>query len=147
MNLRVMLADDQATMRNAMQTILMLAMNVVSVMLANDGEQAVRLCRKGGLDVAVLDIQMPVLSGIKALKILQRELPSLPVVMLSTSTEAYTVRQCLKLGAAGFVAKLSACEELVAAVQAVAVGESYLCEIVRASLASSAHNVPILMTR
>jgi DNA-binding NarL/FixJ family response regulator len=142
-----MLADDQATMRNTMRNLLMLTREVASVALANDGEQAVQLCRRGGLDVAVLDIQMPVLSGIKALKALQREMPSLPVIMLSNSTEAYTVRQCLKLGAAGFVAKLSAYEELLAAVRAVALGRSYLCQIVKASLASSANNVPILITR
>jgi len=74
MGIRVMLADDQATMRDAMRNLLMLATDVVSVALANDGAQAVLLGRKGGVDVAVLDIQMPVLSGIRALETLQREL-------------------------------------------------------------------------
>src|SRR5688572_22475369 len=119
-----MLADDQATMRDAMRNLLMLSTDVVSVALANDGAQAILLGREGGLDVAVLDIQMPVMSGMRALEALQRERPSLPVVMLSTSTDAYTVQQCLKLGAFGFVSKLSASDELVAAVRAVAAGET-----------------------
>lgn len=142
-----MLADDQATMRHAMRNLLMQAMEVASVALVNDGEQAVVLGRKGGLDVAVLDIQMPVLSGIRALEALQRELPSLPVVMLSISTDAFTIQQCLKLGASGFVSKLSADAELVEAVRAVAAGKTYLCQIVRASLATSANNGPGLITR
>jgi DNA-binding NarL/FixJ family response regulator len=141
-----MLADDQATMRDAMRNLLMLSTDVVSVALANDGAQAILLGREGGLDVAVLDIQMPVMSGMRALEALQRERPSLPVVMLSTSTDAYTVQQCLKLGAIGFVSKLSASDELVAAVRAVAVGTAYLCRIVRASLAASGDYVPRLMT-
>lgn len=136
MDIRIMLADDQAMMRTAMRNLLMTQTDVVSVALANDGAQAVAVSCQGGVDVAVLDISMPGVNGITALVTLQRELPRLPVVMLSTTTDAQVVRRCLKLGALGYVAKQSACDELIKAVRAVLAGETYLCRIVRESLAA-----------
>ena len=130
----ILFADDQAVMRDAVSNVLRKEPDVAAVSLAADGAEAVELCGQSRFHAVVLDIAMPVLSGIQALGAIKQLWPSLPVVMLSTSTDAYTVRQCLKLGALGFVAKQSAFDELIKAIRVVLTGQTYLCSVVREAL-------------
>jgi DNA-binding NarL/FixJ family response regulator len=132
---RILYADDQLLMRTMVQELLMEAADVHSVELASDGAQAIDLSRQSHLDAVVLDIAMPGVNGIMALTTLHQERPSLPIIMLSTSTDEHTVRHCLKLGALGFVAKNSAYDELMLAIRVVVAGAPYLCRVVKASLA------------
>jgi DNA-binding NarL/FixJ family response regulator len=134
---RILYADDQLIMRTMVQDHLLKSPYVHSVELAIDGAQAIDLSRQSHFDAVVLDIAMPGVNGITALKSLQQEQPRLPVVMLSTSTDALTVRQCLKLGALGFVAKQSAYDALLPAIRALVAGEAYLCQVVKASLTAA----------
>ena len=135
--MNVLIADDQAIMRSRMRDVLTREPDVLTVALANDGAEAIERSRANSLDVVVMDITMPRVNGIVALTTLQGEWPTLPVVMVSVTADAYTVRNCLALGAKGFVAKESSPDELIKALRAVLAGEIYLCRVVRAALAGA----------
>jgi DNA-binding NarL/FixJ family response regulator len=133
---RILLADDQPPVRNSVYNLLVVEPDVLDVVLAQDGAEAIDLSRQSHLDAVVLDIAMPVMNGIQALTQLQQEQPRLPVVMFSNSIGASTVRRCMRLGARGFVAKESAFEELMAAIRTVVRGQTYLCQVVLRSIAT-----------
>jgi DNA-binding NarL/FixJ family response regulator len=134
---RILFADDQAYMRSKVAELLANEPDVHELELANGGAQAIELSRQSHLDAVVLDISMPGVNGITALATLQQEQPRLPVVMLSAHADAFTVRRCLQLGAAGHVAKEVAAEELMLAIRAVITGKTYLCKVSRALLAAN----------
>jgi DNA-binding NarL/FixJ family response regulator len=136
LDIRVWLADDQVIIRKAMHDVLIKEPDVAAVALANDVAHAVEISRTERIDVAVLDMAMPGVNGYRALAMLKQERPSLPLVMLSLITAPLTVQRCLRLGASGYVTKQSAYGELIYAIRAALVGETYLCRIARESLAA-----------
>src|SRR6478752_4152892 len=87
---------------------------------AGDGREAVEKARGGGIDVALLDIQMPVMDGLTALVELGRAAPKVRVLILTTFGERDNVLRTLGHGGAGFLLKDSAPGELIHAVRAAA---------------------------
>jgi two-component system response regulator NreC len=93
---------------------------------AEDGQEAVQLAQQLRPDVAVVDLTMPRLNGVEAIRQIKRDLPSTEVVVLSVhDSEAYVV-QALRAGAAGYVLKRNAATELAAAIRAAHDGQAYL---------------------
>jgi len=100
--------------------------DIAVVAEAEDGQEAVLLAVQLRPDVAVVDLTMPRLNGVEAIRQIKRELPSTEVVVLSVhDSEAYVV-QALRAGAAGYVLKRNAATELAAAIRAAASGQAYL---------------------
>ncbi|WP_326554043.1 response regulator transcription factor [Micromonospora sp. NBC_01813] len=124
--LRVLLADDDSLIRTAIDAILRPATDIDLIAQAGDGRTAVDLAVRHRPDVALLDIQMPVLDGLAALREIRRLAPAVQVVVLTTFGEDGYVAQALADGAAGFLLKESAAEELAYAVRAAATGNAYL---------------------
>ena len=113
--IRVLLADDHTIVRQGVRLCLE-AMGDISVQLANELHP----------DVAVVDLTMPRLSGVEAIRQIRRDLPDTEVVVLSVhDSEAYVV-QALRAGAAGYVLKRNAATELAAAIRAAHEGQAYL---------------------
>ena len=93
---------------------------------AEDGQQAVQLASQLRPDVAVVDLTMPRLNGVEAIRQIRRDCPDTEVVVLSVhDSEAYVV-QALRAGAAGYVLKRNAATELAAAIRAAHEGQAYL---------------------
>jgi DNA-binding NarL/FixJ family response regulator len=93
---------------------------------AEDGQTAVQLAVRLRPDVAVVDLTMPRLNGVEAIRQIKRDAPEVEVVVLSVhDSEAYVV-QALRAGAAGYVLKRNAATELVAAIRAAQDGQAYL---------------------
>lgn len=126
-NPRVLIVDDHAIVRRGLKDILSdeFAENVV-VGEAGTGQTAIDLARRAEWDVVILDIALPDQSGLAILKQLKGEHDWLPVLMLSTHASPYYVLGSLKAGAAGFLSKESAAEEIVAAIRAVMAGGRYV---------------------
>jgi two-component system chemotaxis response regulator CheB len=105
-----MLCDDSAVIRTAVGRILESDPDIAVVARVANGQQAIEEVRRQAIDVAVLDIEMPVMDGITALPLLLKADPALRVVMASTLTTrgADVALQALKLGAADYVPKPSA---------------------------------------
>jgi len=128
--IRVLIADDEPLMRAGIKAILGTADDIELVAEAGDGREAVRIALERRVDVAVLDIRMPRMDGLAAARELKSVAPSVRVVMLTTFGEDDNIVRALSDGAAGFLLKDSAPEELLRAVRAVHAGEAYLSPMV-----------------
>ncbi|MFE2757289.1 response regulator transcription factor, partial [Actinosynnema sp. NPDC059335] len=128
--IRVLIADDEPLMRAGIKAILGTADDIDVVAEAGDGRDAVRIALERRIDVAVLDIRMPRLDGLSAARELRTAAPDVRVVMLTTFGEDDNIVRALSDGAAGFLLKDSAPEELLRAVRAVHSGEAYLSPMV-----------------
>jgi DNA-binding NarL/FixJ family response regulator len=119
-HLRILIVDDQSIFRRGLRDVLEQAEDMAVVGEAADGQQAVELAselRPGGLDLVLMDIDMPVLDGIAATQRIVSVDPGLPVVMLSDSNEEPDVEAAVRAGAIGFLSKAVPPEALVRALR------------------------------
>ena len=126
--LRVLIADYHAIVLKGLRDILLEASQSAVVGEASIGQEALTLARSQPWDVVVLDITMPGISGLAVLNKLKEEMPRLPVLMLSMHSGEHYVSGSLKAGAAGYLRKESAPEELVTAIHAVMAGQTYVSQ-------------------
>jgi DNA-binding NarL/FixJ family response regulator len=131
MRIRVLLADDHALMRDGLKSLLAGAADVEVVGEVANGRDAIKAVAKLAPDVVLMDISMPDMNGIEALRALQEKRPAARIVMLSMHSSAEHVFQALSAGAAGYLLKESAADEVVAAVRAVHGGRQYLGQAIR----------------
>lgn len=124
--IRVLLADDEATVRAGVRAILTTDETIEVVAEAGDGHEAVDLAHRHRPDVALLDIRMPRLDGLAAGAEILRAVPGTAVVMLTTFSEDEYIARALCDGASGFLLKSGDPRELLAGVRAVADGAAYL---------------------
>nr|WP_241429102.1 response regulator transcription factor [Agrococcus sp. ARC_14] len=117
-----MLADDDRLVRAGIASILASDPSIVVTGEADDGATAVDLVRAHRLDVVLLDIQMPGMSGIEALRAIRRQQPQLPVAMLTTFSDDELIAEAIGGGAVGFLLKSDEPSHLIAAVHALADG-------------------------
>ncbi len=124
--IRILLADDHAVVRQGFKMILDGEADMEIVGEAGNGRQAVELAEQLRPDVVVMDVAMPELNGIEATRRLASSVPRARVVALSMHKDSVYVREILRAGARGYLLKDSGAADLVAAIRAVASGESYL---------------------
>lgn len=124
--IRVLVADDHAVVRRGLRQILEAESDIEVVAEATNGAEAVALVRERAVDVALLDITMPGRSGLEVLRELRGVRPEVRVLVLSMHPEERYAVRVLKEGAAGYLTKESAPEELVSAVRKVAAGGRYI---------------------
>jgi DNA-binding NarL/FixJ family response regulator len=124
--IRILLADDHAVVRQGFKMILAAEADMEIVGEAANGREAVDLAEQLRPDVVVMDVSMPELNGIEATRRLASSVPHARVVALSMHKDSVYVREILRAGARGYLLKDSGAADLVAAIRAVASGESYL---------------------
>lgn len=124
--IRVLLADDQPLLLRALATILGAEDDIEVVATASDGLEAIEVVSALRIDVAVLDIRMPRLDGIRAAEHLRERSQRPGIVMLTTFDDDELVRAALEAGADAFLLKDSEPDELAAAVRLVHAGQSVL---------------------
>lgn len=122
--IRVLVADDEPLIRAGIRTVLESAGDIVVVAEAADGRTAAG--HANDVDVALLDIRMPLLDGLDALQALHSVRPELPVVILTSFGIEQNVARALQRGAAGFLLKNCTPGELIRAVRAARDGDAYL---------------------
>ena len=123
--LRILLADDHKIVRDGLRLLIDNQPGMQVVGEAANGAQALSQARTLKPDVVVMDLSMPELNGLQATHQLKAEAPSIKVVALTAHEDAAYLGQLCKAGAAGYVLKRSAGEELLKAIIAVAAGEVY----------------------
>lgn len=126
MTVKVLVADDEPLITAGIRTVLESAGDIEVVATATDGSAAVAQALRHRPDVVLLDITMPVLDGLGALSELRRQVPSARAVMLTSFGTEPNVLAALQNGAAGFVLKHCAPDELIRAVRAAHDGDAYL---------------------
>ncbi|MGC5039822.1 MULTISPECIES: response regulator [unclassified Streptomyces] len=124
--IRILLADDHALVRRGVRLILQQEPDLNVVAEAGDGAEAVELARTHDVDLAVLDIAMPRLTGLQAARELAARKPGLRILMLTMHDNEQYFFQALKAGACGYVLKSVADRDLVAACRAAVRDEPFL---------------------
>ena len=129
---RVLLADDHRIVAAGVEALL--APDYELVGRAPDGRSLLELARRVAADFIVADISMPGLNGIDALHAMRREGLDIPVIFLTMHTEAAYARHALEAGAAGYVLKHAAPQELLQALQVAARGGVYISREIAAEV-------------
>ena len=129
--MRVLLADDHVLVRAGLRALLVQLPLIDEIYEAGDGRQAIAVSMEKRPDVVLMDIAMPVLNGFEAMSRILKELPDTRVVILSMYEDEEFVWRALRLGAAGYIAKSGAVEELEAALRAVENGTVYVSPALR----------------
>lgn len=137
--MKVLLADDHDVVRRGLKQILADEFNKIEFGEARNAEETLSLVSKKNWDIVVLDINMPGKSGLDAMKELQEARPNLPILVLSVQPEDQYAIPVLKAGAAGYLTKDSASEELVTAFKKVIGGGKYVSPMVAEKLAEALH--------
>ncbi|MCU7702543.1 response regulator [Streptomyces albidoflavus] len=125
-SVRVLLAEDQGMMRGALALLLGMEPDLEVVAQVGSGDEVVSAALEQRPDVALLDIEMPGLSGLEAAALLRDHLPGCRVVMVTTFGRPGYLRRAMDAGAAGFVVKDGPVEELAEAVRRVLRGETVI---------------------
>lgn len=123
---RILLADDHAVVRRGLRMVLEAQPDLVVVAEAGDGAEALRLGLATDVDLAVIDIAMPRMTGLHAARELHRRRPEVRVLMLSMHQNERYLYEALQAGAAGYVPKSVADRDLVEAIRAAMRGEKFL---------------------
>jgi len=123
--IRIVLADDHVLVRQSLRSLLEREQFQV-VAEASDGQEAVRLSESLHPDIAVIDISMPILNGIEAVRELGRSCPKTKAILLTQHEEDQYIREALAAGVKGYVLKNQAASDLVHAIQQVSRGQFYL---------------------
>ena len=124
--LKILIADDHPIVRRGLQQILSGEADVAMVGEAQNSAEVLELVRTQEWDVVVLDITMPGRGGLDTLKELKRLYPSLPVLMLSIHPEDQYAVRAFRAGAAGYMTKESAPDELIRAIRKITRGGKYV---------------------
>jgi DNA-binding NarL/FixJ family response regulator len=131
---RVVIADDHGIVRGGLRLLLDRQPDMEVVGEAADGAEAVAAALAHRPDLAILDVSMPTLTGLQAARAIRARAPEVSVLMLSMHDDERYLFEALKAGAAGYVLKHEAGQELIDAARAVARGESFLTSAGQRSL-------------
>ena len=147
--IRVMLADDQRVVREGLGTLLGLLDGIELVATAADGEEAVALAAEHDPDIVLMDLRMPRVDGIEAIRRLAERGERPRAIALTTYADDASVLGALRAGARGYLTKDAGADEIRAAVEAVARGEAALDpsvqrHVVAALAGSGARDAPEL---
>ena len=126
MTIRVLVADDHPVVRHGLCTMLEIEDDIVVVGRASDGEEAVAQARETHPDIILMDVQMPNVDGIEAMRRIRADDPDARVIVLTTYRDEDYIFPSLRAGAKGYLLKDASREELAAAIRAVHRGESLL---------------------
>lgn len=135
MVIEVLVVDDHALIRKGMKQILDDTSDIRVTGEAESGVQAIRMARENRYDLALLDITLPDKYGIDVLRQLRLQSPSMPVLILSMHPDEQYAMRSIKAGAAGYMNKQSAPQQLVTAIRQVASGRKYISSSLAEQLA------------
>ncbi|HHV30049.1 response regulator [Acetivibrio mesophilus] len=124
--IRVVIADDHAMVREGLKQILELEKDIVVVAQASNGEEAVKLAKEHQPDVVLMDINMPGMNGLQAIKEIKTENIPTKIIVLTIHEDREYLFKTLQMGAEGYVLKDVDSAVLVEAIRSVNKGQSYI---------------------
>ncbi|MFG2506998.1 response regulator [Streptomyces rubiginosohelvolus] len=135
---RVVVADDQAAVREPLAAVLALVPGLEVVAAAADGHDVLAAVAAGPVDVVLMDLRMPRMDGTEATKRLSTDHPEVAVVVLTTFADDESIMAALSAGARGYLTKSAGRQDIARAVRAAAAGQSVLDREVQARLLAAA---------
>jgi len=124
-SIRVVLAEDHTIVREGLRALLDAREDIEVVAEVADGRAAVEAVATHKPDVAILDLNMPELNGVDAIRLIRKDVPATQVLILSMHSGEEYVRPAIRAGASGYLLKGSGLSDLVAAIQAVSRGDAF----------------------
>ena len=121
--MRLLVAEDQSMLRDALCQLLLLQEDVEEVLQAGDGQEAIRLLETHPVDIAILDIEMPIKTGIEVLEWAKSQQPQLKVVIVTTFKRPGYFERALKAGVDAYVLKERRITDLMATLHTVLAGQ------------------------
>jgi DNA-binding NarL/FixJ family response regulator len=132
--IRVLVVDDHAVVREGLSTFLGLQDGLELVGEAADGEEAIEAAQRLRPDVVLMDLVMPRLDGVGAMRVLRERVPEARVIVLTSFFDEDRLLPAVRLGAAGYLLKNAPPQEVARAVRAAHAGEAVLDPVVAARL-------------
>ena len=123
---KILIADDHALFREGLRELIAHWDDFQVIGEAQNGQEAVDLCRKLSPDIVLMDVNMPVMGGVKATQRIQEEFPAIHVVMLTMSVDEQDLFEAIKAGAQGYVLKDVHARQLHNALRGVVQGDAPL---------------------
>jgi DNA-binding NarL/FixJ family response regulator len=134
--MKVVICDDQATIRDGLEMLLTLEKDIDVVGRAQDGWEAVEMAAKQQPDLVLMDLKMPGMNGIEATRQIRARYPAVKVLVLTTYDDDEWVFDAVRAGAAGYLLKDTPREELIRAVKETVLGKSFVDPAVAGKLLS-----------
>lgn len=138
--IRILIADDHSIVRRGLKDILEQEFADVHISEVNNGKDLIKLAKAEDWNIVISDLTMPERNGLEVIKILKEEKPDLPVLILSMHPEDQYALRVLRAGAAGYLTKESAGDELIKAVRYILQGRKYITPSVAEKMASQLTN-------
>jgi two-component system invasion response regulator UvrY len=135
--IKILIADDHAIVRQGLKQIISETSDLAVTGETGDGRNVMNKIYENDFDVVLLDIAMPGRSGLEVLEEIRQKRPDLPVLILSMHPEEQYAVRALRTGAAGYLTKESAPEELISAIRKVSRGKKYVTASLAERLASA----------
>ncbi|NMD31447.1 MAG: response regulator transcription factor, partial [Chloroflexi bacterium] len=132
--IKILLVDDQALFREGLHTLLSVQPDFNVVAEAANGEEAIRLTVQYRPDVILMDLRMPVMDGVTAIKRIKSVLPDSHIIVLTTFDDDESVFDGLRAGAVGYLLKDVSSEKLADAIRSAARGEYFLLPSITAKV-------------
>lgn len=142
-SIRVLIADDHSVVRRGLAAIINMEEDVVVVGQAGDGVEAIELWRQLQPDVVLMDLRMPRMEGVEAIRRIRAEDPEAGIIVLTTFDHDEDIYAGLRAGAKAYLLKDVEPEELFRCIHAVHAGEAYLQSKVAVKLAQRVHDEPL----
>lgn len=141
MNQRILLADDHQIFREALRLLLDKEPDLEVVAETGDGIEVPRMAREQAVDIVCMDISMPGMNGMEATRRIMMTCPGVKVIALSAHPDHHYVMDMIKAGAAGYITKAEASNELLRAIRTVARNRTYFCPDVMDALSAAMHTL------
>lgn len=118
-NISVLLAEDHHVVREGISSLLSMEKDINIIGEAKDGDDAVKMAKDLCPDIVIIDVTMPILNGIDAVKQIKRHLPETKVLILTIHTNEQYINEAFSAGVSGYLLKDTTCEDLVDAIRKV----------------------------
>ena len=128
MEIKIMIADDHKLFREGLINLLSDSSNIKVIGQAENGKEIIKKARKLDPDIIIMDIGMPIMTGIEATEILRKELPNIKVIAMSMHSEKHFIKDMLEAGVCGYLLKSCTYEQFIDAIIAVNSGKKYFGE-------------------
>jgi DNA-binding NarL/FixJ family response regulator len=122
--IRILIVDDQTLIRHGISNLLSMSDKVEVVGDSGDGDGALYLVNQLSIDIILMDVRMPGMSGLDVLRKLNAQGSTVPVLMLTTFEDKESLRQAIKLGAKGYLLKDVSLDNLISSIELVVGGQS-----------------------
>jgi DNA-binding NarL/FixJ family response regulator len=142
--IRIVIADDSPIFLEGIHLMIEKQKTLRLAAEASDGKELLQLVKQEKPDIVITDIEMPVMNGIEATKILKAEFPAIGILALTMYGEVHFIKDMLEAGADGYLLKNASKEEVLTAVKAVYEGHNYFCNATTLRMAKIISNANML---